>query len=318
MHNGWIMKLLLAAVAVLVGSVTPAFRLDAGVQLNPPAQIAVRVDLVALDIEVLDALGEPVTGLQRNDFTVREGGIPREISSFAWVSGQPISLTAILDTGAATPDDFSIAKESVVLLAHLLAREDEVCLYSYDYRDAYMEQEFTSDRPRLVQAMENVGVIPRKKASFLRNLFGTPPRAGLSIDAALLNASRGKNQRKALILVSHSLQGLGQATLDHVLESGVPVFLLSIAGEEKNRPATDQGESGLRQIVAESGGREFLADRATMTRVCRSIACALKNYYTITYATEIGSPDQAPRRIEVAVRGQDHIIHARRSYTPAP
>jgi len=312
------MKLLSVVLVGLVGSVTPALRLGAGAQQQPPPKIAVRVDLVALDVEVLDPQGEPVTGLQRNDFIIRENGIPREISSFAWVSGQPISLTAILDTSAVTPNSLSIAKEFIVLLAHLLARQDEVCLYSFDYRDAYLEQDFTGDRPLLLRALENIGVTPPKKRSFLRGLFGKPPRAGLSIDVALLNASRGRNQRKALIFVSNRFRGLGQATLDHVLESGVPVFLLSLVGEENDPTATDRGDSSQRQIVRESGGREFLADGASITSVCRSIAYALKNHYTITYPTEIGPPDRTPRRIEVAVPGQDYVIHARRSYAPAP
>jgi hypothetical protein len=49
--------------------------------------------------------------------------------------------------------------------------------------------------------------------------------------------------------------------------------------------------------------------------VCRSIAFALKNHYTITFLTEVGEPPQEPRRIEVLLPGRNCIIHARRSYT---
>jgi len=312
------MRLLSVLLAGLVGGIAPAIRVDAGAQPKPPPQISVRVDLVSLDVEVLDPQGEPVSGLQRDDFAVREDGLPRAVSSFAWVSGQPVSLTAILDTSSVTPDNLTIAREHIVLLAHLLAREDEVCLFSFDYRDAYLECDFTSDRTLLVEALENIGVTQRKKRSHLGSLFGNPPRSGLGIDAALQNASRGRNRRKALILVTNRLSGLGPATLDHLRESGLPAYLLSIAGGDSDRTSADHGDSSQRQILRESGGREFLADGASMIPVCRSIAYALKNHYTMTYSTEIGSPDRVPRRIEVLVPGKDYVIHVRRSYAPAP
>jgi len=44
-----------------------------------------RVDLVTVDVLVFDRQGNPVEGLTRNDFTVREEGRPQEIAAFELV-----------------------------------------------------------------------------------------------------------------------------------------------------------------------------------------------------------------------------------------
>ena len=309
---------LLSALLVGLSYATPALPREAALQVDLQPKIAVRVDLVALDVEVLDPQGEPVTGLRREEFTVREDGVQREISSFAWVSNQSVSLTAVLDSSSVSSVDLSIAKQSIALLAHLLAHEDEVCLYSYDYRDAYLELDFSTDRPLLVQTLENIGVPSQNKRGFLKGLFGNPPRAGLGLDLALLNVPRGRNQRKAVLLISNRLQGLGQGTLDHVLELGASVFLLSVAGAGDDRDTAARDAGRRREFARKSGGREFAMIAAGMPRICRAIAFALKNHYTITYTTETGAPGRLPRRIEVSVPGKGYTTYARRSYAIAP
>jgi VWFA-related protein len=279
------------------------------------SQFSVQVDLISLDVEVLNQNGEPVRDLTRNDFAIREDGKPRELSSFAWVTGQPVSLTVILDTSAVTTEKLSVAKEYITLLVHLLAPEDEICLYTYDYRDAWLEQNFTRERLALVQALENIGVTSGKKRTFLRELFGPEPRAGLSVDVALLNASKGSNERKALLVVSDRHKGLGEATDDHVSKSGCAIYVLSLSDSAEALAELETDPSNKGRLARESGGRQFVAERQDMKDVCRSIAYALKNHYTITYLTEIGVQPQAPRRIEVLLPGQNCIIHARQSYT---
>ncbi len=281
-------------------------------------QFSVRVDLISLDVEVLNQGGEPVADLKRDDFAIREDAEPREISSFAWVTGQPVSLTVILDTSALTTEKLSLAKEYITLLAHLLGREDEICLYTYDYRDAWLEQDFTRDRLALITALENVGVTSGKKRTFFKDLFGHGPRAALSIDLALLNVSKGGNERKALLLISDRHKGLGKATVDHVNQSGRATFILSLSDSAESLAALEGDPSGKGHIARESGGRQFVAEGQDMRHVCRSIAYALKNHYTITYLTEIEDQPQTPRGIEVQIPGRNYIVHTRRSYTIQP
>ncbi len=317
-HEMRLRMLQLACPLVLAATVALSPSLEGHQAQEKKPQFSVRVNLSSLDVEVLSQNGEPIPNLKQSDFAVREDDKPREISSFAWVTTQPVSLTVILDTSALTTEKLSLAKEYITLLAHLLSREDEICLYTYDYRDAWLEQDFTRDRLALITALENVGVTSGKKRTFFKDLFGHGPRAALSIDLALLNASRGSNERKALLLVSDRHKGLGKATVDHVNESGRATFVLSLSDSAESLAQLEGDRSGKGQLARESGGRQFTAEGQDMRHVCRSIAYALKNHYTITYLTEIGEQAQAPRRIEVLIPGRNCIIHARRSYAIQP
>jgi len=308
-------KIGIACGLLVLASATPVQAFQGRHAQEKQSQFSVRVDLISLDVEVLNQNGTPVQGLTRDDFAIREDGKPREISSFAWITGQPVSLTVILDTSAVTSEKLSLAKDYITLLAHLLAPGDEICLYTYDYRDAWLEQNFTRERLALVEALENIGVTSGKKRTFFREQFGPEPRAGLSIDLALLHASEGSNERKSILVVSDRHKGLGEATDDHVSRSSCAIYVLSLSGSAETVAELEANPSDRGRLARESGGRQFVAQGQDMTGVCRTIAYALKNHYTITYLTEIGVQPQGPRRIEVLLPGRDCIIHARRSYT---
>jgi VWFA-related protein len=309
----WIVRIACALFLVSSAALGQAFQVPHAQEKQ--SQFSVRVDLISLDVEVLSQSGEPVPDLTRSDFAIREDGKPREISSFAWVTGQPVSLTVILDTSAVTTEKLSLAKDYVTLLAHLLAPEDEICLYTYGHRAAWLEQNFTRERPVLVEALENIGVTPGKKRTFFRERFGPEPQAGLSVDLALRNAAKGSYGRKVILVVSDRHKGLGEATEDHVSKSDCTVYILSLSGAAQALAELEADPSDKGRLARESGGRQFMAHGQDVKGVCRSIAFALKNHYTITFLTEVGEPPQEPRRIEVLLPGRNCIIHARRSYT---
>ena len=189
------------------------------------------LNLISLDVEVLNQHGEPVPDLKRSDFAIREDDKPREISSFAWVTGQPVSLTIILDTSAVTSEKLSLAKEYITLLAHLLAREDEIFAFTHItiVTPGWSRTSLATGWPGL-RLLKNVGVTSGQKRTFFKDLFGPGTGAALSVDLALLNASKGGNERKALLVVSDRHKGLGKATYDHVRESGCAIFILSLSG----------------------------------------------------------------------------------------
>jgi hypothetical protein len=112
-------------------------------ELQPPLY-DIQVNLVSLDVEVLDRDGSHVWGLTKPDFIVEENRIPMEISNFALSTDRPVSLAAVLDTSALSVEQLIVSKTFLRTIAHDLDRSDERCLYSFDSRDAYLEQDFTS------------------------------------------------------------------------------------------------------------------------------------------------------------------------------
>ncbi len=296
---------LLALLACLHLSVFP--------QTRKP-QFKVEVNLVSLDVEVLDRLGTPVDNLEQTDFEVKENGSTAEISTFSRLADISLSLVVSLQTSFMKQADLGIAKDAIFQLMHLLKPEDEICLYTFDQKDAYLEQAFTRDRSKLVDALDNIGVPSRRRrpARLFRG-FAVPPQIGLGVDLALDAAKKGSGRKKALLIISGLVESLGPASLEHVRESGCELIALGFTREAQERLMLVGRQSGSEQLVLGAEEARASDHGGNVTELCRTIAHLLKSRYSITYQTLL--PENATiRHIEVLVPRHDYRVLASRSY----
>jgi hypothetical protein len=283
-------------------------------QKGQQPQFNVQVNLVALDVEVLDRLENPVLGLAKEEFAVKENGRPMEISNFAWMDDRPVSLAMVLDTSGISSPKLVTFKRFIRELAHELAPTDELCLYSFDARDAYLETDFSPKRNLLMDALDNIGVPSHRSGGVMQELLGVAPRTGLAIDMALDRLRKIDKGKKALLVISNRFRGLGPATVEHVQLSGSTLLTLGLDNKAAVLITMGGDKISRNQLMRESGGRQFSAETEDITGVCRKIAYSLKNYYALGYLTQIDPADKKPRRIEVQIPGQKFTIHYRRTY----
>jgi VWFA-related protein len=282
-------------------------------ELRKP-QYEIQVNLVSLDVEVLDRDGSHVRGLTKPDFVVEENGVLMEISNFSMSTDRPISLAAVLDTSALSVEQLIVSKNFLRMIAHALDRSVELCLYSFDSRNAYLEQDFTSALKILWDALDNIGVPSRQSSGLLTALFGNAPPAGLAIDMALRKLEEAHNGKKALLLISNRFNGTGPATVEHIQESGCT--LLTLAFPHKASMVIQSGDAiSTHQLMQESGGRRFSAE-SPIEDVCRQMLYSLKNYYSIGYLTRVQSGDKKPRKIQIRIPKHSYEINFRRTYIP--
>jgi VWFA-related protein len=287
-------------------------------QPQQPPKYNVRVNLVSLDVEVLDRRGNPVLGLDREDFRVKENGKPMEISNFSWMADRPVSLAFVLDTSAISSDKLVILKRFIRELASDLARGDLLCLYSFDSRDAYLEMDFTPNRMLLWDALDNIGVPSGGSGGVMKELFAGDPRTGLAIDMAIHQLRTTNYGKKALLLISNRFRGLGPATVEHIQASGCTLLTLGLDNKTALLVTLGGDRISKGQLMKQSGGREFSAETGDMDGVCRAIAYSLKNYYAVGYLTDLDPAANKPRRIEVVVPGQPYKINYRRTWGAEP
>ena len=291
-----------------------------------------RVDLVSLDVEVLDAAGNPATDLVKDDFIVKEDGTLMPIMNFSRLSDRPVSSAILLDTSAIELEKLSKAKQFIIEIIHRLGHDDDICLYSFDNRNVYREVGFTKDRTLVTAALDNISTLPNSSGGIIRDLlgleskargphgilhelFGYLPPSGLGVDLALQSLREGSHSKRALIFISNRFRGLGPATVEHVQNSGCTLMTLGFT----NKTAIILSVGDLinkRQFMRESGGRQFSAETDDITGVSRSIVYSLKNYYSIGYQTKIIPGDERPRHIKVSIPRGEYAINARRSYIP--
>jgi VWFA-related protein len=274
----------------------------------------VQVNLVSLDVEVLDPLGNPVLGLARDSFAVKENGRLMEITNFAWLSDRPVSLAMVLDTSAISSERLVTFKRFIRELARILAPTDELCLHSFDSRDAYLEMDFTSSRRTLWDALDNIAVPSGRSGGVLSELFGRQPFTGLAIDMALGKLRKTSHGKKALLVISNRFRGLGPATVEHIQESRSTLLTLGIGNKAALLVTLGGDQISKNQLMRESGGRRFSAETNDMEGVCRAIAFSLKNYYAVGFLTEPDPAEKKPRRVEVQVPGKNYTINYRRTF----
>jgi VWFA-related protein len=96
-------------IAVLLSSLVVFGSVVLAQQAEPPAQPASR--RITLDVVVAPKTGAPVPGLQKQDFTVLDNGVPQPIATFAAVGGQPAPLEVVLLIDAVNTNFQNIAFE---------------------------------------------------------------------------------------------------------------------------------------------------------------------------------------------------------------
>ena len=194
------------------GSQNDAFRFRSG------------IELINVNATVSDPSGRFVSGLQKEDFSVFEDDKAVEITHFS-AERVPVSLGILLDTsGSMAGQKMEEAQNALDhLLYDLLDKDDEVFLYRF------------SDYPTLLQGWT------ADRALISRALGRITPNGGTALYDAVSEAiplmARGRNQKKALLVVSDgndtsSRMGLNELK-QRIHESETLVYAIGIDGESQ-------------------------------------------------------------------------------------
>ena len=258
-----------------------------------PSSVSAQPKQTDVYVSVLDAKGEPATGLTAEDFRVREDSTAREVLK-AGPATEPLTVALLVDDSQATTPATQMIREAVDAFITALSGKAEISIVTF------------GERPTIVA---DYSTDPIKLKDAAKRIF---PRAGAGayLMDAIVDVSRGFKKREAkrpviAVLMMESdvefsnrhydnvLKELqtGGGTL-HVVALGVPPG--SMSDEIRNRD----------QVVAlgteHTGGRRdnVIALTAAAPRM-KQLAAELTHQYVVTYAR----PDTLipPEKIEVTV-----------------
>ncbi len=256
-------------------------------------------------VSVLNKADEPVTGLQPDDFIVRENGVRREVLR-ARRATDPMDLAILVDNSqAAAPAILDIRGGLEGLVARMREIAD-IALITYGERPKVLV-EYTRDPAVLAKGIGRIFAIPGSGAYMLDAVAETV--AGLE--------KRGAT-RAAIIVISVADREFSNLQYDQVLgpllASGAALHVLSITSdmqplddESRNREILiDRGTSGT------GGRRQFLLASMNVAGALDHLAAELLNQYRVTYARpeSLVPPDQ----FEVGVRPEG--LTARGTFVP--
>ena len=189
------------------------------------AQINVKVQLVNVVATVTDNRGRYVDNLKASDFVLLEDGEPQQIAHFAHSNDLPVSVGIVLDSSTSMERKISTATRAVGRFIRDIHADDDIFLMTFD-QSVRLRQDFTSDREKLAQALDNVGLSS-----------GTSLYDGV-IDG-LIRLRKGKHQKKAILLISDGVDTSSHSNLEKariaVRESEALVYALGIAPDAAAR-----------------------------------------------------------------------------------
>jgi Ca-activated chloride channel family protein len=282
----------------------------------------------SVTVTVMNPQGSYIPGLQRDDFTLYEDGVPQEITYFNTGDDEPVSMGLVVDTSGSMKTKIERARQALRRLIDSIRPRDEVFILEFNQQPSLL-QDFTDSRTLLMQAV-----------NLLR------PVGGTSLYDAILDGLRrvrtGQNQKKALVVVTDgidtgSFSSLGQV-VNAAKRSGVLLYTIGIGN-----PQGSGGISGpsimigpfavvgggigddrvdsqtLRQISGDTGGEHFLLNpadvmgsSAVLDAAVQAISRELRQQYTLGYRSTL--PPDRYRSVRVETRRDDVVVRTQKGH----
>lgn len=266
-------------------------------QERPLAQFSSQVQLVEVYATAIDAKGEPVKGLRREDFEVYENNEIQQVSTFA--AGEfPLTVALGVDRSwSMAGDPLRLAKQASQAFLRELRPEDRSMVVAIS-SDADVIAPLTMDRfnqGRAIEALDPWGTTALHDA-IIATLDRLEPESG----------------RQALVIFSDGADRYSRATAAQVVErarrSNALVYLIAFGRERAPL---------LAELAVITGGRSFLLrDVRDLARTLADIARELRFQYLLGYAPsdeiESGTPEW--RSIRVVAKKPGVRVRARDGY----
>jgi len=316
---------LLAAVVLLCPQWTRAQDVDVHIKPRPAAPpvptpneataesfskplLKKEVDLVLVPVTVTDPMNRLVTGLEKENFKLSEGGDQQEIRHFS-SEDAPISVGVIFDLSGSMSNKIDKARDAVVQFFKTANPQDEFFLITF------------ADKPEiLADFTSSIEDIQGKL------VYALPKGRTALLDAIYLGINKMKDakyNRKALLIISDGADNRSRYTdgeiKDIVREADVQIYAIGIFDDVRGTPEEIRGPYTLSEITDVTGGRTFpITDIDELADVAVKIGVELRNQYVLGYRPTNTAHDGKWRKIKVKLEPPKGLpplnVHAKTGY----
>jgi Ca-activated chloride channel homolog len=249
--------------------------------------IKVDVDLVLVPVTVTDPMNRLVTGLEKDNFVVQDGGERQEVRHFS-AEDAPISLGVIFDFSGSMAEKMDKAREAVVEFFKTANPDDEFFMVAF------------GDKPTIIsdftQSVETIqGAL----------LYNAPKGRTALMDGIYLGLAKmreARHTKKALLIISDGGDNHSRYTESEikslVKEADVQIYAIGIFS--RTTPEEMSGPTTLAEITDVTGGRTFSIDNPNeLPDVATKIGIELRNQYVLGYRPKNPAKDGKWRKIKV-------------------
>lgn len=277
-------------------------------QAKPGQRMRMHVDMVLVPVTVTDPMNRLVTGLEKDDFRLYEGGSEQKIASFAAEDG-PVSIGIVFDLSGSMTNKLVRAREAILQFIRTANPKDEFFVVGFN------------DRPELVEDFTSSVEDIQARLATIRSGHRTALLDAIYYSLDKMKLAR--NQRKAILIVSDGGDNRSRYTegevKSQVREADVEIYSIGIFDPYAATPEEREGPILLNQLCEETGGRLFRVDDiAEMSDIAEKISAELRNQYVIGYKPKDLTRDGKWRKVKVKLNPPPGlpplVVHARNGY----
>jgi VWFA-related protein len=294
------------------------FLSSAGLWGQDVPTISTDVNLVTLLATVHDRDGRLVSDLNRDDFVLKEDGVPQKIRYFSRESDLPLTIGILVDTSRSQTGVLEQESTASKTFLNQVLREgkDQAFITHFDIR-VEMLQGLTSSRSELAAALGQL-TIPDQFATLLYS----------AIRESSNNVMSKQSGRKAIILLTDGVAFKDPASLESAVESAqrADTILYSIRFSdpvEAYRPiraavlaaAKERGKQELERMAKETGGVSYAVTKnRNIEAIYTEIENSLRNQYSIGYTPPRAAADGKYHKIKLTTADRHLIVDTRDGY----
>ena len=266
--------------------------------------IKVETRLVNIALNVMDAKGAPVGGLDKSDFQILEDGKLQDIRIFEREATTPLSIVLAIDTSESVMTSERLEKEAAKHFVNALLREqDELDLM--EFSDVVRELvPFTNQKKRIEAG---IGQVQQGDATALYD-------AVYLASERLSETSAADGRRRVVVLITDGGDTVKGARYSQAIEqaqrAGAMVYAIIIVPIAADAGRNIAGEHALIQMAQDTGGKYYYANEAKdLEPAFRHVSDDLRTQYLLGYYAPKRGTDNSYRRIEV--RMEDTSLRAK-------
>jgi Ca-activated chloride channel homolog len=278
--------------------------------------LRVSVNLVLLDATVKTKDGRIMADLKKDDFEIREDGVPQKMEIFGR-DELPLEVALVLDLSDSIGPFMGPLREAATTALGALKPEDQVALFTFA-TEAELRVPFTTDKSKIA---EQFGTFKVGGATNIND--------GIFVAAKYLLGAPPKG-RRVIILISDDVgtDAGGQGTHDIVTEtiaSDAVLYNLKIPGYNPASTlfyaAMVPGLVNIRKVMEQTGGEIFdVKSVGNLDTEFRALIQRIKTRYTLGYYTQANGATGKPHKLDVRLKssfgkkGHDYVILAKSGY----
>jgi Ca-activated chloride channel family protein len=310
-------KVLLVIILASLSAVWPVGTALAQEQVKDQAAHEYVVRAITLAVTVQDSKGRYVNNLLEKDFTIYENNKKKPITYFMHDFGAPLSLTVLLDVSGsmALENKLEECKAALRDLAtRLLRPRDEIALLIFADGQVEVAAKHSADKTEFLKALDEAKAYGQ---TALNDAVAVSPEF----------ATRAKNEKRALLLLTDGIENDSQSTAEQALEIAkrvdVPIYAIGYKIPRNEQLAAHKRASGLTETgIVETldkfskatGAKAWFLNEATdLAAVVQEIKNEQSHQYIIGY-TSYQDTSELYRWIRVTTPNYKHKIRTRQGY----